>query len=122
MNPFEDDMIEENDDESKNPFFEDMTNDDDTDGNGDGIGGGDGGDDVMKKRDEKSNNPFSDDTAVDRDDDNAVEDSVIKDSDGELLDLFSVDSDSLSIPLKSFLQSCIYIFFLNIYEQNVKAI
>lgn len=111
MNPFEDDMIEENDDESKNPFFEDMRNDDYDDGDGIASGGGDGGDDVMKKRDEKSNNPFSDDTAVDRDDDNAVEDSVIKDSDGELLDLFSVDSDSLSIHLKSFLQSCKYFFF-----------
>lgn len=100
MNPFEDDMIEENDDESKNPFFEDMTNDDDDDEMG--SGGGDGGDDLIKKSDEKSKNPFTQDTTGDRGDDNAVEDSG-----DEMLDLFSVDYDSLSIPWKSFLQSCV---------------
>lgn len=103
MNPFEDDMIEENDDESKNPFFEDMTNDDDDGDDEMGSGGGDGGDDLIKKSDEKSKNPFTQDTqdtTGDRGDDNAVEDSG-----DEMLDLFSVDYDSLSIPWKSFLQS-----------------
>nr|XP_011428825.2 uncharacterized protein LOC105329328 [Crassostrea gigas]XP_019923212.2 uncharacterized protein LOC105329328 [Crassostrea gigas] len=100
MNPFEDDMIEENDDESKNPFFEDMTNDEDDGDDEMGSGGGDGGDDLIKKSDEKSKNPFTQDTTGDRGDDNAVEDSG-----DEMLDLFSVDYDSLSIPWKSFLQS-----------------
>lgn len=106
MNPFEDDMIEENDDESKNPFFEDMTNDNDDGDDEMGSGGGDGGDDLIKKSDEKSKNPFTQDTqdtTGDRGDDNAVEDSG-----DEMLDLFSVDYDSLSIPWKSFLQSCKY--------------